>query len=425
MLGTMETPTIRRPSIWLADRLSPRQMDWIVCGACLASVGVLASLGVLGGVDPAANHQPFWLALVLFGTVSLLWRRSHPGVVLVVLSCAFFVSLAVAPLVVLAALLCAAYAAALYGRPRVRTAAGVAAAAALVLAFGTELLATPGTQMRGPLQVALFGFGLAWVAGDRARTRRAYVAGLEERAARLERERDEQSRLAAEEERGRIARELHDVVAHNVSLIAVQAGAARATSASHPERALEALGIVERTARTTLSELRALLGVLRKGDASESPLRPQPSLAQMNELFDEARAAGLHVTARVEGHVCTLAAMTDLCAYRLMQEALTNAIKHAPRSNVRVLLRYEAEAVTISVVDDGATAPGVGQPGHGLAGMRERVALAGGRLNVGPESGGGFRVQARLPLDGDGPLVDGPQPPAPPAEATPVEEQRA
>jgi signal transduction histidine kinase len=395
-------------------------MDWVVCGACLISVVVL------GGGDPVANDQRFWpvLFLVLFGSVPLLWRRSHPAVVLAVVLCAFCVSLAVAPLTVLAGLLCAAYAAALYGRSRVRTIVGVAAAVALLLAFGMTLPVTQGTQIRGPLETAPFGFGLAWVAGDRTRARLAYVAGLEERAVWLERERDEQSRLAAEEERVRIARELHDVVTHNVSLIAVHAGAARVTSASHPERAEEALSLIERTARATLSELRALLGVLRRGHEPELPMRPQPSLAQMDELLDQARAAGLRVTARVEGRVHSLPVVTDLCAYRVMQEALTNAVKHAPRSTVRVLLCYEAEALTLTIVDDGASLPGGGQTGHGLAGMRERVTLAGGELTVGPVPGG-FGVRAHMPLLGDGALVDASQPRAPLAEATPAREQPA
>jgi signal transduction histidine kinase len=337
-------------------------------------------------------------------------------------ACAFGLSLAAVPLLTLPGLLCASYAVAAYARPRTRVAAGVVAIAALVAAFGAAFLA-PETRLSSPLHVALFGFGLAWLAGDRARTRRAYIAGLQERAARLERERDEQTRLAAEEERARIARELHDVVAHNVSLIAVQAGAARTTGARHPERAGEALSLIEGTARTTLSELRDLLGVLRRDDvrgAQKPPLRPQPSLAQMDVLLAQARAAGLQVTARVQGRVRELPAMTDLCAYRVLQESLTNAVKHAPGSHVRLLLSWRAQALAIVVSDDGpgspdhaaarATARAAGAepaasvapdgPGHGLAGMRERVALAGGELQAGPARGGGFRVQARLPLGG-------------------------
>src|SRR5439155_17865577 len=199
-------------------------------------------------------------------------------------------------------------------------------------------------------------------------------------------------RRATDEERSRIARELHDVIAHNVSVIAVQAGAARTTAAANPDRAGTALELIEGTARRTLGELRTLLGVLRKGSAPAPPRQPQPTLAQLDELVAQSRDAGLHVEVRVEGEVRPVAAIADLCAYRVVQECLTNTMKHAPRAHVNVLLRYRPRELLVTVVDDGPGPSEAAPAGNGLIGMRERVTLAGGTLAVGPALGGGFRV---------------------------------
>jgi signal transduction histidine kinase len=236
-----------------------------------------------------------------------------------------------------------------------------AAAAVLVVAFGI-VLATGSTSALGHLGGPAFGFGVVWVLGDRTRNRRAYLAQLEERAARLERERAEHARRAAEAERIGIARELHDVVVHNVSVIAVQAGAARATSHLDPDRATAALGLIERTARTTLTELRALLGVLRRQDRSAPVLAPQPSLAQLDRLLGQTREAGVRVDARVQGQVRPLPATADLAAYRIVQEALTNVVKHAPGANVVLTLGYRPGDLQIVVDDDG---PGTPTPSGG------------------------------------------------------------
>jgi signal transduction histidine kinase len=290
------------------------------------------------------------------------------------------------------------YAAALYGDRRVRHLAGAVAVVVLVMAFGAVLV-TDSAKAVGHLTGFAFGYGVAWVFGDRTRTRRAYLAELTARALRLERERDEHARRAAEEERYRIARELHDVVAHNVSVIAVQAGAARATSGANPARATDALELIERMARGTLTELRTLLGVLRRSDDAPPSRRPLPTLGQLDELVGQAREAGVHVEIRVQGAVRPLAAVVDMCAYRVVQEALTNVIKHAPHAHAHLLIHYQIRGLVITVVDDGPGARATGTAGHGLIGMRERVTLAGGRLRTGPALGGGFRVEARLPLD--------------------------
>ncbi len=382
----------------MTDRLSPRQVDWIVFAACVV-LSLAAALSLLKLAHVIASPRMDWLqvALVPFGTVPLLWRRRWPAAVLGVLAAAFLVSLAVGPLLMLPGLLCSAYAAALYGDARTRTIASVAAVAALGAAF-IAVLVTDQSKLQASTHAALLGYGVAWLVGDRTRSRRRYVAGLEERALRLERERDEQARFAALEERGRIARELHDIVAHNVSVIAVQAGAARATSAARPERAVETLGLIERTARTTLSELRALLGVLRKGRDAAQLRRPVPSLQYLAELLDQARASGLRVEETVEGAVRPLEPVTDLCAYRVVQEAITNALRHASGSSVTVSLRYAPRELVVAVADDGPGPRAGTNGGQGLIGMRERVMLLGGELSAGPGRDGGFHVEARLPL---------------------------
>jgi signal transduction histidine kinase len=265
----------------------------------------------------------------------------------------------------------------------------------MVAAFST-VLATGEARQLGHLAGPAFGSGVAWAVGDRNRNRRAYLDQLEERAKRAEAEREENARRAMEEERNRIARELHDVVAHNVSVIAVQAGAARTTAANDPARALQALGLVEQTARTTLNELRALLGVLRRDD--KVPLAPQPTLRDLNALFTQARDAGIRVEPHIDGAQRQLPGVVELCAYRVVQEALTNVIKHAPGATASVHIDYEKDWLAIDVADDGRGPRATDARGHGLLGMRERVELLGGRMRAGRGSNGGFSVDVRIPL---------------------------
>jgi signal transduction histidine kinase len=232
----------------------------------------------------------------------------------------------------------------------------------------------------------------AWLLGDNLRTRRAYMRELEARAERLEREQEESARRAAAEEQARIARELHDVLAHNVSVMVVQAAAANDVFETQPQRAREALRDIERTGRSALTELRRLLGRVRLTDYA-----PQPGLSGLGALVEGVRAAGLPVTLRVEGELGDLPTGLDLSAYRIVQEALTNAIKHAGASAAEVRVRRTADEVELEVVDDGAGPAGNGR-GQGLIGMRERATLLGGEVEAGPQPGGGFRVRATLPL---------------------------
>lgn len=245
-------------------------------------------------------------------------------------------------------------------------------------------------------------FAIAWVIGDNLRTRRAYLAELEARAARLEHERGERAERAVIEERTRIARELHDVIAHNVSVMVVQASAGDDVFDSDPGRAREALAAVASTGRDALSELRRLLGVIRPGEAEEPSFAPQPGIGRLGELVEQVRDTGLAVDVSVDGEVRELPEATSLCVYRVVQEALTNTLKHAAAKRAQVSLRYDPDAVKVRVSDDGhgenaATANG-SAGGHGLIGMRERVALFGGELQAGPSAGGGYCVNARLPV---------------------------
>jgi signal transduction histidine kinase len=219
---------------------------------------------------------------------------------------------------------------------------------------------------------------------------------LEARAARLEQEREERDRAAAAAERLRIARELHDVVAHSVSVMTVQAGAARVVLDAQPGRVRESLQAVEETGRQALAELRRLLGVLRL-EEGEPALAPQPGLADLDALLAQARGAGLPVQRTIEGEPAALPPGVDLAAYRIVQEALTNARRHAAAAQARVAVRYGQGIVELEITNEGRRAiPGEG--GHGLVGMRERAALYGGELEAGPRPDGGYAVRARLPI---------------------------
>ncbi len=242
----------------------------------------------------------------------------------------------------------------------------------------------------------------SWSLGDNVHTRRAYLAQLEERARRLERERAEEARRAVREERARIARELHDVVAHHVGAITVQAAGAEAVVEGDPARARAALRVIRETGRQALGEMRALLAVLRSDEEGEmrGERAPQPSMAALDGLIERTHAAGLPVTLEIEGIARPLPELLDVSAYRIVQEALTNALKHAGPARARIAVRYGVDALEVEIRDTG-TGPicpvdGVGG-GRGLVGMRERVALFGGDADIGAAPGGGFVVRARLP----------------------------
>ncbi|NUR92707.1 MAG: sensor histidine kinase [Nonomuraea sp.] len=237
-----------------------------------------------------------------------------------------------------------------------------------------------------------------WGAGRSLRLRRAYLEELKERAARLERAHAADTRAARAEERSRIARELHDVVAHHVSVMTVQAAAARRVLAADPDLAREALSAIENTGRMAMTEMRNIVGVLRPDARAE--LGPQPGVRDLPGLVEQMREAGLPTRLRVEGEPRPLPAGVDLAAYRLVQEGLTNSLRHAGAgAEALVTVGHTAAGLDVRVEDDGkgAASPN-GRPGHGLVGIRERVALYGGILTIGPRPGGGFEVRARFPL---------------------------
>jgi signal transduction histidine kinase len=258
-----------------------------------------------------------------------------------------------------------------------------------------ERVATASTWVASLLAVAV-----AWLWGENLRNRRARWAAMEERARRLEAEREERDRQAVTDERLRIARELHDVVAHSMSVIAVQSGVANHVIDSRPAQARQALATIEATSRSALVELRRLLGVLRQGDDPVASLEPNPGMAEIGRLADQVRSAGVKVELKVEGEPGDLPPGVDLSAFRIAQEGLTNVLKHGG-GVARVLVRYSPGAVAVEIADDGRAgtvdeAAGEGT-GHGLIGMRERVAVFGGELTAGPVPGGGYRMAARLP----------------------------
>ncbi|MDT9697274.1 sensor histidine kinase [Streptomyces sp. P17] len=287
------------------------------------------------------------------------------------------------------------------------------------LALGVGLCAAPLAQLRWPanessalgtVAIVIFTsvpFALAWVLGDSIRTRRAYFAQLEERASRLEKEREAQAKVAVAAERARIARELHDVVAHNVSVMVVQADGAAYVLDAAPDQAKKALETISSTGRQALAEMRRLLGVLRTGEHQEGgEYLPQPDVEQIDELIQQCRTSGLPVDFKVEGTPRPLPSGVELTAYRIVQEALTNTRKHGgPNAGASVRLVYFDDGLGLLVEDDGKGAPhelyeegGVDGQGHGLIGMRERVGMVGGTLDAGPRPGGGFRISALLPL---------------------------
>jgi len=372
--------------------------------------GVLAAALVLGGVGSAFARGMFVGIPLAFGlAVPVVFRRKHPvaAYYTAVAAGGLQVALGIPPAATDVAILILLYTLAAY-TPRRISVWGLAvclAGSAVGLLRWTSLadrsllawLTTGATVLAGP---AL----LAWVLGDSMRYRRAYYASLEDRAARLERERDAQAKIATAAERARIARELHDVIAHNVSVMVVQADGASYAMDTDPARAREALTAISATGRQALAEMRRLLGVLRReGDGANSVRAPQPGMGELGELLDKARGAGLPVSFTVEGDPQPLPGGVALAAYRIVQESLTNTRKHAgPVASASVLLHYAPDAVVLTISDDGWGDLGgtalPGTSGHGLTGMRERVAVYGGSVTAGPRPGGGFEVVATLPL---------------------------
>jgi signal transduction histidine kinase len=366
----------------------------------LAGLGVALAGTVLSQGERDGPTGPLWFDVVAIVAIvtPLLARRRFPfgapvavGVAVVLTS---FVDERLVPLVFIPFLAgCAAVF--LVGLlPERRQ-----AAAGLVLAVGVEGLVAYRDPLGNPgaFIATAIAFGIIWTIAFALGRKFEEADEAKERAVRAEHEREERARAAVTEERARIARELHDVVGHSVSVMTVQASAVRRLLRPDQDREREALLIVEQTGREALAEMRRMVGVLRRPEEAPA-LAPQPSLEHLDKLVEQAREAGLPVELRVEGDPLPLPAGVDLTAYRLVQEGLTNALKHARAERAQVVVRYGDGGIEVTVSDDGRGAGSGDGGGHGLVGMRERVAVYGGELEAGPRPEGGYRLRARLPL---------------------------
>ncbi|WP_237706619.1 sensor histidine kinase [Kribbella flavida] len=384
--------------ILTARRVPPpsKAFDLLLAGGLTVFFGFLSlAQAQLGGV----------FSLLMLGP--LVWRRKYPELV-------FFGVSGVAVLQWLAGvdlqvgnigLLVALYTISVYGEVRYsRIALGVGGLG--VLMATARYYATSDWRQQITMMVA-FGavvFGV-WAFGERRRTRGLYVAQLEERAAQLERDRDREAALAVSNERTRIAREIHDVVAHGLSIMIVQADGGLYAADASPEQAKKALATIGDTGRASLTEMRKMLGLLKQDEQNEldpDQPRPQPGVDSLPELIENVREAGLSVDYQVTGTPRDLPALLGLTAYRIVQEGLTNTLKHAgPGAHACVTLHFGREMLTVVVTDDGrgAGVASSSDPGHGLVGMRQRASISGGTVSAGPKAGGGYEVVAKLPYD--------------------------
>jgi signal transduction histidine kinase len=359
-----------------------------------AIAAVFLVVGVVEMVVRVGSPGPLSIAFAVVGYSTLLWRRSRPvvaGAVLFSMWIAFnlFGDDVKSLQIPLMAALFAGYAMGAYTDGR------EARIAPLVILVGvTGVTATWEEQVFTDYIFPTAFVLIAWLAGRGVRTRTRLTEELHEAAVQAQEAHEEEVVRAAAEERRRIAREMHDVVAHSVSVMVVQAGGARRILDRDPQRAVEAAAHIEDAGRAALAEMRRLLGVLHHSDERA----PQPTMRELGALVERTRAAGLPVSLNVEGEPQSLPAGMDLAAYRVVQEALTNAIKHAGAAPTEVTVRWEPEHLELEIVDNGAPAANGSGGGHGLVGMKERVRLYDGELRAGRREGGGFEVVARLPL---------------------------
>jgi signal transduction histidine kinase len=388
---------LRHPVQWLREH--PRAWD-----ALLALVlGAISLIGLLT-IDPdqvsSSHREPDALGVALAVGIwtAVAFRRRHPQAITWIVAAGivpYWVLDYVDSGVTIAVLLMTYTLAAHVDRPRslqVGLAIGLLLVGVMIVGVVAEDEDLPAVAVVGNAII----FATAWTIGDSVRNRGAYLAEVEARAERAERDQAAAAERAVQEERVRIARELHDVVAHGVSVMVVQAGAGRRVIDRNPEQAAEALGVIESSGRNALDELRRLLGVLRQAEGAAA-VGPQPTAGDLDALVEQCRDAGMDVALEVVGEAPDLTAGVGLTVYRIVQEALTNVMKHAGPARAHVSVRYD-DVVHIEVSDDGrGHRPDVPSSGQGLIGMRERVELFGGTLSVGPRPGGGYRVRATIP----------------------------
>jgi signal transduction histidine kinase len=395
----------------LTYRLTQAQWVAIDCAVAVVAAGVLLfnvhGVGLLHELRyqmPSDVTGPLALAATLPVAVRRLWPI--PVVAVITVACCVLTALGRGPVTVDWTLCMAAYTAAVSNR---RTVA-IAVLVATELALGASVLtAAADSKSQADAVHSLLAAGALWFIGDSIRERRRYLAGLAEQAEQHRQAERQRGRLAVREERVRIARELHDVVAHSLSVVTVQAGVGRRVGAAHPAEALRALRAVELTGRGTLVELRRILGLLREDDLEETSLAPAPGISDLGRLADTVRDAGVSVRLAVTGDTGAMPPAVALTVYRIVQEALTNVVRHASGAEAEVTVRADPDAVRITVTDKGPPGPAAGRFGpvaaaaadhHGIVGMRERAAAFGGTLEAGPRPGGGFQVAAFIPVSG-------------------------
>jgi signal transduction histidine kinase len=372
-------------------------------------IAVMAIAGmvelVIGRDSPGAPSSTLWFTVPAVGVlVSPLFLRRRfpfagPAAYFVLAAALSYIDALLVPFVGSLGLvgLAAAFMLGWYVRNSLQTVFG------LVLTLGSLVIIVykiPGAQTAGDFIFLPLRFAVAWVAGYAVRVRSEQAEAAEVRANRAERDREAAARVAVAEERSRIARELHDIVAHAVSVMVLQVGAVRHKLPAALAEASDALKGVERTGRTALAEMRHLLAAMRP-DGDEAEFTPQPGLDGLDSLVDQIGRAGLPVRLHVDGRSFPLPRAIDLSAYRIVQEGLTNALKHARATRADVTVCYEPDGVQIEVRDDGEGGSTTDGLGHGLVGVRERVKIYGGEMTAGTATGGGFVLTTRLPINGD------------------------
>jgi signal transduction histidine kinase len=368
--------------IWSWLHRHPRLVD-------VSIVGVLLVLGL--GATIRNGHGATGVVLSVAETAPLLFRRRYPVAVVVVVTAVVLAGIAAGAWVLPLQLGVALYTLTSLREQSAERAVGIAA----IFAVAITVLSVGGIEFGAGAARVVFLIAAALL-GDSIRSRRAYVREIEEKADRLERERESEARRAAAEEQARIARELHDIIAHALSVIIVQAGAADDAFELDPARAREPIRAIDSAARAALGDLRRVLGILQESAEYE----PQPGLDQLDRLIDRVRATGLDISLEIEGPLRPLSAAVELSAFRIVQEALTNSLKHGAAEHVRVRIHY-GDTLELEIRDDGHGdgSGGAATGGNGLVGMRERIALLGGVLSAGPVRGGGYRVAAEIPID--------------------------
>ena len=397
----MSTKTRRRVRMWISQLM-------VLALGSLALVNIWVA--PLPDTDTLPGPRLINTLIFLLICLTLLWRQRVPVAVLFAVIFLVVVQAALfhpsfqnpagqIPLVSFLALIWCFYSVGAYSGVRRAVLAGVIAGVVILPAFLLTLRA--GVHPENILPSLLFCASF-WFIGRTVHQRQVQAARLQDLAVQLELEREEKAQSAVAEERTRIAREMHDVVAHSMSVMVVQSQAAQRLLEGEQRAARQALGSIETTGRQALTEMRRLLGTLRRTDA-ELTLAPQPSLSRLEDLIEQVREAGLPVELRVEGEAASLPPGVDLSAYRIVQEALTNTLKHAKASHAKVVVHYRDDELVLEVTDDGAGNGNGGGSGQGVIGMRERVALYGGILKSGKKAGGGYGVRARLPLESNQP----------------------